>query len=248
MVAGLPEQNIRIISPDLGGGFGNKVPIYPGYVVATAASLLIGKPVKWVETPQREPHLHRLRPRLPHEGRAGAHQRRPDPRRCGSTCSPTRARSTPTRSRRKFRAGLFHVVTGSYDYPAAHIEVHGRVHEQGAGRRRLPLLVPHHRGVVPHRAARADRGLRARHRPRRDPVQELHPARAVPVRDADRVRLRLRRLPDRAAQGARRGRLREAARGAGRGARRGPAASASASPTSPRRSAPARRRPTTSPA
>src|SRR2546423_15080072 len=49
IVAGLPEQNIRIISPDIGGGFGNKVPIYPGYVVATAASLLIGKPVKWVE-------------------------------------------------------------------------------------------------------------------------------------------------------------------------------------------------------
>ena len=30
LVAGLPEQNIRIISPDIGGGFGNKVPIYPG--------------------------------------------------------------------------------------------------------------------------------------------------------------------------------------------------------------------------
>jgi aerobic carbon-monoxide dehydrogenase large subunit len=50
MVAGLPEQNIRIISPDLGGGFGNKVPVYPGYVVATAASLVIGRPVKWIET------------------------------------------------------------------------------------------------------------------------------------------------------------------------------------------------------
>src|SRR5262245_6840882 len=49
IVAGLPEHKIRIISPDLGGGFGNKVPIYPGYVVATAASLLIGQPVKWVE-------------------------------------------------------------------------------------------------------------------------------------------------------------------------------------------------------
>src|SRR6202521_1732751 len=49
IVAGLPEEKIRIISPDLGGGFGNKVPIYPGYVVATAASLLIGRPVKWVE-------------------------------------------------------------------------------------------------------------------------------------------------------------------------------------------------------
>jgi len=50
LVAGLPEQNIRIVSPDIGGGFGNKVPVYPGYVVATAASLVIGKPVKWIET------------------------------------------------------------------------------------------------------------------------------------------------------------------------------------------------------
>src|SRR5215216_253641 len=49
MVAGLPEQNIQIVSPDIGGGFGNKVPIYPGYVVATAASLLLGRPVKWIE-------------------------------------------------------------------------------------------------------------------------------------------------------------------------------------------------------
>src|SRR5207244_2329921 len=41
LVAGLPEENIRIVSPDIGGGFGNKVPVYPGYVVATAASLLL---------------------------------------------------------------------------------------------------------------------------------------------------------------------------------------------------------------
>ena len=49
LVTGLPEENIRIVSPDLGGGFGNKVPVYPGYVVATAASLLLGHPVKWIE-------------------------------------------------------------------------------------------------------------------------------------------------------------------------------------------------------
>src|ERR1700737_2336461 len=49
IVAGLPEEKIRIISPDLGGGFGNKAPIYPGYVVATAASVLIVRPVKWIE-------------------------------------------------------------------------------------------------------------------------------------------------------------------------------------------------------
>ena len=48
-MAGLPEEKIRVISPDLGGGFGNKVPVYPGYVVATAASLLLGHPVKWIE-------------------------------------------------------------------------------------------------------------------------------------------------------------------------------------------------------
>src|SRR5205807_6788611 len=49
LVAELPEHMIRIIAPDIGGGFGNKVPVYPGYVIATAASLLIGKPVRWVE-------------------------------------------------------------------------------------------------------------------------------------------------------------------------------------------------------
>ena len=38
-----------MISPDIGGGFGNKVPIYPGYVCAIVGSLLLGKPVKWME-------------------------------------------------------------------------------------------------------------------------------------------------------------------------------------------------------
>jgi carbon-monoxide dehydrogenase large subunit len=45
LVAGLPEEKIRIVSPDIGGGFGNKVPVYPGFVVATAVSILIGRTV-----------------------------------------------------------------------------------------------------------------------------------------------------------------------------------------------------------
>jgi carbon-monoxide dehydrogenase large subunit len=49
IVAGLPEHKIRIVAGDIGGGFGNKVPIYPGYVCAIVGSLLTGKPVKWVE-------------------------------------------------------------------------------------------------------------------------------------------------------------------------------------------------------
>ena len=49
MVAGLPEHKIRIIAPDIGGGFGNKVGIYPGYVCAVVGSIVTGKPVKWME-------------------------------------------------------------------------------------------------------------------------------------------------------------------------------------------------------
>ncbi|NLW99782.1 MAG: carbon-monoxide dehydrogenase large subunit [Actinomycetales bacterium] len=49
IVAGLPEHKIRVIAPDIGGGFGGKVPIYPGYVCAIVGSILLGVPVKWAE-------------------------------------------------------------------------------------------------------------------------------------------------------------------------------------------------------
>ena len=48
-VAGLPEHKIRILCNDIGGGFGNKVPVYPGYVCAIAGSIVAGAPVKWIE-------------------------------------------------------------------------------------------------------------------------------------------------------------------------------------------------------
>jgi carbon-monoxide dehydrogenase large subunit len=132
MVAGLPEQNIRIISPDIGGGFGNKVPIYPGYVVATAASLLIGKPVKWVETRSenlistgfaRDYHM-KGQLALDDDGRILALQvdMLSDQGAFYSDAQPS-----------KFRAGLFHVVTGSYDYPAAHIRCKGAYTNKAPG-------------------------------------------------------------------------------------------------------------------
>src|SRR4051794_14781004 len=49
LVAGLPEHKIRVVSPDIGGGFGNKVGIYPGYVCAVVGSIVTGRPVKWME-------------------------------------------------------------------------------------------------------------------------------------------------------------------------------------------------------
>ena len=49
LISGLEEHNIRVISPDIGGGFGNKFGAYPGYVCSVVASIVTGLPVKWVE-------------------------------------------------------------------------------------------------------------------------------------------------------------------------------------------------------
>ena len=50
LIAGIAEHNIRVIAPDIGGGFGNKVGAYPGYVCAIVGSIVLKKPVKWVES------------------------------------------------------------------------------------------------------------------------------------------------------------------------------------------------------
>ncbi|HEX9099587.1 MAG TPA: aerobic carbon-monoxide dehydrogenase large subunit [Candidatus Dormibacteraeota bacterium] len=124
LVTGLPEQNIRIISPDLGGGFGNKVPVYPGYVVATAASLLIGRPVKWIEDRNEN---------LISTGFAR------DYHMTGDLAVDEKGKMTALRVHldsdngaffsdaqpSKFKAGLFHIVTGSYDIPTAHVTADG---------------------------------------------------------------------------------------------------------------------------
>ncbi|CAG2127183.1 xanthine dehydrogenase family protein molybdopterin-binding subunit [Cupriavidus plantarum] len=46
-VLGLPESRLRIIAPDVGGGFGSKIFLYPEDVALTWASKKIGRPVKW---------------------------------------------------------------------------------------------------------------------------------------------------------------------------------------------------------
>jgi aerobic carbon-monoxide dehydrogenase large subunit len=124
LVTGLPEQNIRIISPDIGGGFGNKVPVYPGYVVATAASLLIGRPVKWVEDRTenlistgfaRDFHMTGDLA-LDKDGKMLALRVHLD-----SDNGAFFADAQPS----KFKAGLFHIVTGSYDIPTAHVTADG---------------------------------------------------------------------------------------------------------------------------
>src|SRR5439155_6334778 len=132
LVAGLPEQNIQIISPDIGGGFGNKVPVYPGYVVATAASLLIGKPVKWIE--DRTGNLISTgfardfymdgELALTNDGKMVALRVK-----MLSDQGYAYADAQPS----KFKAGLFHIVTGSYDIPAAHVVTDGAYTNKAPG-------------------------------------------------------------------------------------------------------------------
>ncbi len=46
-VLGMPEHKVRVISPDVGGGFGSKIFLYPEEVVVSWASKSLGRPVKW---------------------------------------------------------------------------------------------------------------------------------------------------------------------------------------------------------
>ncbi len=46
----LSENNVRIIAPDMGGGFGQKGAVFPEYVAVAFAAMKLGRPVKWIET------------------------------------------------------------------------------------------------------------------------------------------------------------------------------------------------------
>ncbi len=124
LVAGIPEHKIHIISPDIGGGFGNKVGIYPGYILAVVGSIVTGKPVKWVE--DRSENLMSTsfaRDYIMHgeiaatkDGEILAVRARvlADHGAFNATAQPT-----------KYPAGFFHIFTGSYDLQAAHCQVTG---------------------------------------------------------------------------------------------------------------------------
>jgi aerobic carbon-monoxide dehydrogenase large subunit len=132
LVAGLPEHQIQIISPDIGGGFGNKVPVYPGYVVATAASLLLGRPVKWIEDRTGNLISTGFARDFWMKGELALRQ---DGKMLGlrvgmlSDQGYAYADAQPS----KLKAGLFHIVTGSYDIPAAHVVTDGAYTNKAPG-------------------------------------------------------------------------------------------------------------------
>ncbi|HYW93866.1 MAG TPA: aerobic carbon-monoxide dehydrogenase large subunit [Gammaproteobacteria bacterium] len=124
LLSGLPESKVRIVSPDIGGGFGNKVGVYPGYVVSIVASIVLGRPVKWIESRMdnlsttafaRDYHLD--------AELAADKSGRIQGLRVNVIADhgAFNAHAQPT----KWPAGLFSVCTGSYDIPAAFVHVDG---------------------------------------------------------------------------------------------------------------------------
>jgi aerobic carbon-monoxide dehydrogenase large subunit len=124
LVSGLPEHKIQIISPDIGGGFGGKVPVYPGYVCCAVASLILGRPVKWIEDRSENLQADSFARDYHIEAKLAADQ---DGKLIGlkvktlSDCGAADAAANPS----KFPAGLYSICTGSYDLAAAHVEVDG---------------------------------------------------------------------------------------------------------------------------
>ena len=124
LVAGLPEQKIRIISPDIGGGFGGKVPVYPGYVIAVVAALKTGHPVKWIEDRSENIQADSFARDYHISADIGATKDGKLTALRVKTIADhgyTDAAANPS----KFPAGLFHIITGSYPFEKAHVEVDG---------------------------------------------------------------------------------------------------------------------------
>ena len=80
LATGIPEGRIRVLVPDVGGGFGQKIPMHPEEVAVALAARAIGRPVIWVEDRRenlvaaqqaKEQQLTRSSPSLP-TGRSSA--------------------------------------------------------------------------------------------------------------------------------------------------------------------------------
>ncbi|ALV53686.1 xanthine dehydrogenase family protein molybdopterin-binding subunit [Streptomyces althioticus] len=50
MVTGIPEHKLRVVAPDVGGGFGSKLQVYGEEAIALAVARRLGRPVKWTES------------------------------------------------------------------------------------------------------------------------------------------------------------------------------------------------------
>ena len=121
---GLSEERIRVIAPDIGGGFGGKVPIYPGYVIAVAASVILGHPIKWIEDRMENLQADSFARDYHITAELAAKQ--------DGTMTAVRIKTLADHgytdaaaNPSKYPAGMFSICTGSYDFQHAFAEVDG---------------------------------------------------------------------------------------------------------------------------
>ncbi len=119
---GLSEEKIRIVSPDIGGGFGGKVPVYPGYVIAVAASVVIGKPVKWIEDRMENLQADSFA-RDYHMTAELAARKDGTMTALRITTVADHGYTNASANPSKYPAGLFSICTGSYDLKHAFTEM-----------------------------------------------------------------------------------------------------------------------------
>ncbi len=124
LLSGIAEHNIRVVSPDIGGGFGNKVGVYPGYVCSIVASIVTGQPVKWIEDRMENLSATAFARDYWMQGKIAATK---SGKILGLWCHTTAdhgafdACADPT----KYPAGFMNICTGSYDIPTAYLAVDG---------------------------------------------------------------------------------------------------------------------------
>ena len=177
---GMPEDRLRVIAPDVGGGFGSKLNLYGEEVLVRAASRKLERPVKWTETRSEDMST-------PHHGRdqidyvqAGRQERRHDHRRCHikvlADLGAYYQLLTPfIPSLHRVRGGRLLQDPGDPD------RRHRGLHQQVPDRRRSaapggPRRRTCSRCMVDQLARRAGHG------PARGAAQELHPQGGLPGR------------------------------------------------------------------
>jgi carbon-monoxide dehydrogenase large subunit len=132
LVGGIPENNIRVVSPDIGGGFGNKVPIYPGYVCSIVASLTTGLPVKWIET-RTENLMSTGFARDYHMTAEIAAEKDGTMKALRVKTLADHGAFNAAAQPSKFPAGLYSICTGNYDFQKAFCEVDGAYTNKAPG-------------------------------------------------------------------------------------------------------------------
>ena len=181
LLTGIPENNLRVVAPDVGGGFGAKLQIYREEVLALVLARRLGKPIKWTET--RSEHMvatHHGRDQIQDIELAATN----DGKILGLKVDLLADMGAYLQIITPGTPAARHVhVLGHLQDGGARLHLHRRLHQQDADRR-LPRRRPPG-GDVRHRAHRRRAGGRARHRADGVAHEELDQARGVPLH-ADR--------------------------------------------------------------